>query len=801
MKKNKLLTLLILFVSITVFSQITYKGTVINEENKPLSFVNIIVYDSSDKSLMKGVITDDNGEFDVKVEKNKPVYIEISFLGYKTIKKEFDNQQDVDFGEVALQPDSNTLDEVVITKKKELIEKHSDHFVVNLSNRSFVQNSNSWQTLKKAPLLSVKENKGLGILGKDDVVVYINSRKSNFSGDELTNYLKNLAADRISKVEIYTSPPARFDAQGNGVVNIILKANPQEGLVGSISNIFRQSRYAAFKTSVNLNYNKDKWNVYNSTWFSEGTSYVKEQSKQYFPNNINTSTHDTDRLLPSNTIVGTKLGIDYNLSDKHLLGFLFDVNYNKPSIENRTYSNYFTGNTLDSITTTTADGSQKKLNYNFNLNHLFKIDSLGSTLSWDVNYFKYENTQNTKNNNFLNNSSEPSLLSVDNFRSDVTQYIDNINVKADYYKVLNDEWNLSLGGQYYETNTENEIILRRYNSGVYEIDPDVSNLFNFEEKVTSGYISIKYNPSQIWNYSLGLRVEGTYQKGNQKTTKSINTNKYKNVFPSAYVKYAPNRKHVLSVSLNNRIVRPGFWQLNPFRNYVTPQIYSEGNPFLNPSRTFTTELSYVLNSKHTFIFNYSKERDVIGQLSRVLPDNVLNYYRDNYGVYERFGGTYLYNFSTKNSRFESQFTANASYKKLIAIPSFNEAFTRDGLELDLRSYNYYYFLKDKSLEACIDFYYNRYGPLTQSTLSPVFSTDFSLSKRFNNWYLSLFIQDILKTDKYKFNLSENTGYRRTNENYYDARRIVFSMRYNFGRKTVKKKRNRRTNSSIRNRVN
>lgn len=799
--KKELLTLVILFVSITAFSQVRYKGIVIDEEKQPMPFVNVIVYETSNKSLVKGIITDDNGAFDIQIKNKKPIYIEISFLGYKTIQKNFNNEEDVDLGKITMSPESNTLDEVVITKKKELIEKRSDHFVINLSNRNFVQNSNSWQTLKKAPLLSVKENKGLGILGKDDVTVYINNRKSNFSGEELTNYLKNLSADRISKVEIYTSPPARFDAQGNGVVNIILKPNPEEGLIGSWSNIFRQSKFTNNKTSVDLNYNKGKWNVYNSTWFSEGTNYVSEQSTQYFPNQINTSTHETDRITPSNTIVGTKLGIDYNASNNHLFGFLFDVNYNKPDIENRTYSNYFSGTTLDSVTTTTTDGKQRKLNYNFNLNHLYKIDTLGSTLSWNANYFKYENTQNTQNNNFLNNATQPSLLGVDNFRSDVTQKIDNINLKADYYKVINDEWNLSLGAQYYQTQTENEILLRRYNAGTYVIDSTISNLFNFDEKVTSAYASVKYNPDQIWNYSVGLRVEHTNQTGNQKTTNTINTNEYTNVFPSAYLKYAPNRKHVFSLSLNNRIIRPGFWQLNPFRNYVTPQIFSEGNPFLNPSRTFTTELSYVLNSKHTFIFSYSKERDVIGQLSRVLPDNVLSYYRDNYGVYETFGGTYVYNFSTKNGRFESQFTANANYRKLTATPAFNDAFTRDGLVLDLRSYNYYYFLKDKSLEACVDFYYNKYGPITQSTLAPVFSMDFTLSKSFNNWYLSLFVQDILRTDKYKFNLEENTGYKRTNENYYDSRRLVFSVRYSFGRKTVKNKRNRRTNSSIRNRVN
>ena len=528
---------------------------------------------------------------------------------------------------------------------------------------------------------------------------------------------------------------------------------------------------------------------------------MSEKSKQFFPNQINKSTHETDRLNPSNINLGAKLGIDFTASDKHLFGLLLDLNNNKPKIENRTLSSYFTGTVIDSITKTTVDGSNKKRNYNINLNHFYTIDSIGSNLSWNVNYFNYENKQNTQNNNFINGVENPSTLPLDNFNSNVIQKIDNYNIKADYYKVFTNIWNISLGIQYFQTNTDNEITLSRFNGENYVLDSNISNRFDFKEQVSSGYVSAKYNPSDKWNYSLGLRIENTIQAGNQKIINTTNTNKYTNVFPSVFTKYTPNNNHIFSLSVNNRIVRPSFWELNPFRNYITPQIYSDGNPILNPSRTFNTEFSYLLKGKHTFLLNYNKQRDVIGQLSRVLEGNVLNYYRDNYGVYDSFGGTYIYNFKFFEGRFESQFTGNANYKKLTATPAFNEAFTSDGLELDLRLYNYYYFLEDKSLEASLDFYYNKFGPIAQSTLSSVFSMDFTLSKSFKNWSLSLYIQDILRSDKYKFNLDEDNNYRRENENYYDARRFVLSARYNFGKNKVKNKRRRNTNSSIRNRVN
>lgn len=798
--RNIILNIAMFFFSMMIFSQVSYKGKVVDVNNEPIAFANIILRETNNPTIVSGVITNEEGLFEIKSNIKSPI-ISISYIGFEDWSKALVDIENTDLGNIVLKESKNELDEVVLISKKKLIEKKSDHFVINLGNKNFIKNATSWQALKKAPLLSVKENRGLSILGKDDVVVYINNRKSNFSGESLTNYLKNLPAENIEKIEIYSSPPARFDAQGNGVINIILKTNPEDGLIGSVTGVFRQSKYNAGKTLLDLNYNKGNWNFYTSSSISEGVTYVSEKSKQYFPNQINTSTHDTDRINPSNLVANTKLGLDYKVSEKHLIGLVLDLGYNNLKIENTTLSNYFSGQNLDSITKTIVEGSNQKSDFNINVNHSYEVDTLGSNLSWNFNYFKYDNNQFTQNNNYINNSNTPSPLGLDNFNSEVIQQISNYNAKVDYYKVFSEKWNINLGAQIFQTNTNNEIQLKRFNNGNYIIDTNISNVFEFKEIVSSAYLSGKYNPSQEWNYSLGLRVENTYQNGNQRTSNLVNTNEYLNFFPSLFIKFAPIQKHIFSLSFNNRIIRPSFWELNPFRNYITPQIYSDGNPFLNPSRVFNTEFSYVLDSKHTFLMNYSVQNDVIGQLSRVLPDNVLNYYRDNYGVYKTFGATYIYNFSFFKEKFESQFMGNANYKKLEASPLYNEPFTRDGLELDLRLYNYYYFLEDKSLEVSLDLYYNKFGPITQSTLSSVFSMDFTVSKAINNWNLSLYMQDILRSDIYKFSLVEDNNYRRTNENYYDSRRIVFSVKYNFGKNTVKRNRRKDTSSPIKNRVN
>ena len=59
---------------------------------------------------------------------------------------------------------------------------------------------------------------------KSGLSVMINERMVNLSGNDLMNYLKSLRSDDIAKIEVITTPPAKYEAQGNsGIINIVLK--------------------------------------------------------------------------------------------------------------------------------------------------------------------------------------------------------------------------------------------------------------------------------------------------------------------------------------------------------------------------------------------------------------------------------------------------------------------------------------------------------------------------------------------------------------------------------------------------
>ena len=76
---KKILVLLFIFSCFVVNAQLTIKGRVIDELNEPLTYVNVIVANTT-----KGVVTDDNGEFTISNIEKRSATLEISYLGFVT---------------------------------------------------------------------------------------------------------------------------------------------------------------------------------------------------------------------------------------------------------------------------------------------------------------------------------------------------------------------------------------------------------------------------------------------------------------------------------------------------------------------------------------------------------------------------------------------------------------------------------------------------------------------------------------------------------------------------------------------
>ena len=110
--KNKLIMTLLLFTSISAMAQ-NVTGRVVDENNSPLSFVNVILL-KVDSSFIAGTVTDENGVFVLCEQNGTPRILKLSSVGY--VNQVLDIPPTGDLGVISLRPDTVMIGEVVVIK-------------------------------------------------------------------------------------------------------------------------------------------------------------------------------------------------------------------------------------------------------------------------------------------------------------------------------------------------------------------------------------------------------------------------------------------------------------------------------------------------------------------------------------------------------------------------------------------------------------------------------------------------------------------------------------------------------------
>jgi hypothetical protein len=93
---------------------------------------------------------------------------------------------------------------------------------------------------KENPNVTVNNNV-LTVKGSGGILVTINDKKVMLTGDELKNLLENTQGDEVKSIEVITNPPAKYEASGSAVLNLVMKKNKIEGYRDSIFKIYSNS--------------------------------------------------------------------------------------------------------------------------------------------------------------------------------------------------------------------------------------------------------------------------------------------------------------------------------------------------------------------------------------------------------------------------------------------------------------------------------------------------------------------------------------------------------------------------------
>ncbi len=572
--------------------KITLTGKVVDKAtNEPLPYATITLQHTQRERLLTGGITNEEGEFEI--EAIPGVYnIKVEYISYKPIVISSRRlTSSADLGTFSLEIDVAALDEVEVIAEKSTVEIRLDKKVFNVGKDITSLGGSATDVLDNVPSVSVDVEGNISLRGNDNVRILINGRPSALVGLNGTDALRQLPAEAIEKVEVITSPSARYDAEGTaGILNIILRNNKLSGINGSINTNFGYPNRAG--ANLNLNFRTEKVNFFTNTGYSyrEGpgnsfndTEYLNGDA----PSTFTIEDREFDRIRKG---LNTSFGVEYfiNKSSSLIASVLYRSGDNENTATNNIF-NYDNNRTLTSQTRRIDPEVEEDKTLQFSVNYIknFKNDA---KLTID---FQHEDSSEEERS-FITNSSifpteeiiaQETVTTIDDERR--------ILLQSDYVLPIGENAQFEAGyrGNFVDLTTDYEVTIAN-DEGVFEIDTNLSNVLNYREYVNAFYTQYG-NKIGKFSYLLGLRMEHSNITINQITSGDFARKNYTNLFPTVNLTYEFSDTESISLGYNRRIRRPRSRFINPFPSRSSISNIFQGNPDIDPSYSNGIDLGYL----------------------------------------------------------------------------------------------------------------------------------------------------------------------------------------------------------------
>lgn len=610
MKLNVLPFLVFFFIITSGFAQ-SIKGTIIDVENQPQAFANIVLYQDDSENPLTGTVSNDNGNYEFKDLEQGKYRVEASLLGLKTEKTEiFELNSETKTFNFTLKEEAQTLGEVVIKSKRPVIRQTAEKLIVDLENSEMI-NTSLQDVMRKVPGVLVTNN-SISVAGKSGVRILINGKTTEYM--DVETLLRDFPADNIAQVELIEQPGAEYEASGSGaIINIILKKNVKLGTHGSVTSWIGEDEGVEWGSGFSIASYKNKLNWQTSVNYSQPTW----REDLFLLRTVASETYDQvtrEPYDPENLTISGSL--DYYLSEKHSIGIGGRFNNRKST---RTVSSKTIISDLNDSETLFSENYYDKDRANFSISPYYEYKSDKDKLVVDFNYVDFTNTRT----NTLSDVAGSTLDFTDRrYNQDGTYSIK--TYKVDYSKTFSDNLKLSTGTRFADVTTDNDLEALIDNNGTFDFVDDESSRFVIDETIFALYSKISGTYGK-WSFSGGLRYEDSNTDGtstflnNGTLVTQVQKRPIKKVFPSASVSRKLTDVVGASLSYSYRIQRPSYNSLNAFTTFLDPFSAGEGNPNLTPSYTNNYQFNLTYDGQPFFIVGYSKTDDAIFDL--ITQDN------------------------------------------------------------------------------------------------------------------------------------------------------------------------------------
>ena len=592
-----LITVLLVF-SNEVFSQ-SVIGRVVDTDNKPLPFVNIVVSNQKDSSFISGAVTDSLGCFIVKDAKGGDRLLKISSIGYKTILLPIKAD---DAGTIILYDDVKTLNGVVVKGNLPKYRNISGGYSTNISGTILSKAGTANDVLSNIP--RVKGENGLfSVFGKGNAVIYINGHKVT-DGQEL----QQLSSQDIKSVEVLTNPGAQYDASTKSVIVIRTLKKSGNGLSGDMLGNYDQSSKASTFENVHLNYRTGKLDIFGTMTYANngGTTNQKLTHEIAAADKVQENVLMNERGRHE-TVQG-ETGFNITLNDSNSIGAKYKLTKTTPREYDRTSENsteILNGKNIGSIDYLLNTDYSLGPNHAIDAYYDGKFGKLGINLNSTI---LLQKTATSSLNKETSKELGDRIVTTDN-----CGHGNLFAVKLVMSYPFSNYLKIDFGSEY--TNSENKQV---YNNKEELI---TSSNDKVKEYNIAGFASLALNYGK-WSFNTGLRYEHVDQDYYNHGIKVDGQSRiYNQLFPNISLAYETNSSQ-FELSYTAKASRPNYDMLSNYVSYDSRHLYEGGNPLLKTTIEHTLEFSYT-HSWLNFAMDYEYRKNPILSWARIY-DNTNN---------------------------------------------------------------------------------------------------------------------------------------------------------------------------------
>ncbi|MEM6772077.1 MAG: outer membrane beta-barrel protein, partial [Bacteroidota bacterium] len=457
-------------------------------------------------------------------------HLEISFLGFTTIR--IDDLAGTNLKNIVLQPDGETLDEVLVTGERSTTEFKLDKRVFNVGKDLTSAGASELEVLNNVPSVTVTIEGDINLRGSGGVQILIDGKPSVLASDG-GNALGTITADMIERIEVITNPSAKYEAEGTaGIINIVMKKDSRKGTNGSVTvNTGTPDNHSL---GFSINRRTGRFNLFGQL----GAGY-RSLPEDYRGINRDLTTgrvvNSNGRGFRNEQFYNLNLGTDYYFNDLNVITLAGSFAYEIEGQPSETNFEVFdaSGSLTDAWqrseeTEATNPKWQYELNYKRQFDakdedHALIVSALGRAFVKD------------QSSVFSTVTDEGQALFGDQLTATDFGEI-TYTFKADYTKPFSEAVTLETGLQYVFTDVGNDFEVQDFENGAFVSVPELTNRFEYDQGVLGAYVTTAYEGKR-WGVKAGIRAEQTQLNTLLVTTEETNNQDFTNLFPSFHTSY------------------------------------------------------------------------------------------------------------------------------------------------------------------------------------------------------------------------------------------------------------------------